>query len=80
MRLRRFIAGAICPQCRAMDRLFIERDQGVPRRRCVACGYADELPDAAPLEPATRITRRRGDATDTIAPVRILDPAKKPKS
>lgn len=41
------------------------------RRRCVACGYTDQRPAAAAVEPSTRLSRAsRGPATET--PVRIL--------
>lgn len=79
MSLRRFIAGAVCPECRAMDRLVIEREGGVQRRRCVACGYVDELPSGVPMEPSTRLTRRPGDPAE-VTPVRLIDPPRKPKS
>ncbi len=34
---RKFIAGAVCPQCQKMDKLYIEDDPAVAR--CAACGY-----------------------------------------
>ncbi len=41
---RRFIAGAVCPQCRELDRLVVERiSETVQRRLCVACGFSDEV-------------------------------------
>ncbi len=67
----RFIAGAVCPGCRALDRLIIETVGDAERRRCVACGYTDQRPAAAAVEPSTRLSRAsRGPATET--PVRIL--------
>lgn len=78
MSMRRFIAGAVCPQCRAVDRIVVEaaeRDEDPPRRRCVSCGFSDTLPLANPAEPVTRLSRRRSPAADA-APVRILDPSR----
>lgn len=75
---RRFVAGAVCPQCRAMDRIVIERGDGGQRRYCVACGYADTMPGGASQEPATRLTRQ-GDSDTEATPLRILDRSK-PKS
>jgi uncharacterized protein len=73
MSMRRFIAGAICPKCRAIDRIVVELDEGGRRRRCVACGYSDTMAGGASAEPATRVTRQR--VTEPAAlPVRIVDP------
>lgn len=42
---KRFIAGAICPQCRVLDTIMMYRDveQKVDYRECVACGFKDEM-------------------------------------
>ena len=72
---RRFIAGAVCPECRAVDRIVLEDEAAVRRRRCVACGHTDELVREAAVEPATRLTRRRESAAGASStPVRIIDP------
>ena len=48
---RRFIAGAVCPRCAAMDKLVIDLESD--RRECVACGFSDARPrDKA--DPAVR--------------------------
>jgi uncharacterized protein len=72
---RRFIAGAVCPQCREADRLVIETDDDQRLRRCVACGFSEAAPESSALVPSTRFTRSRGGAEDS-APVRIVDPTK----
>ncbi len=46
MKGRRFIAGAVCPKCAAVDRIVVEDDGR--RRRCIACGFTDELPAGRP--------------------------------
>jgi uncharacterized metal-binding protein (TIGR02443 family) len=81
------VAGAICPECSAMDRLVLEKehDSGVARRRCVACGYTDTLDSPASLSPRTRLRGGQGGGLDKPAaqltqPVRILDPAVAPDS
>lgn len=72
---RRFIAGAVCPECRAVDRIVLEDADDVRRRRCVACGHTDELVRESAVEPSTRLTRRRDtDGGIGPSPVRILDP------
>jgi len=70
--MRRFIAGAICPECRAADRIVVEEDESGRRRRCVSCGYADLLPEGPATEPATRLSRRRR-AEASAAVVRIVE-------
>lgn len=40
---RKFIAGAVCPQCELMDKLYIEDDYNVAR--CASCGYEMQPPD-----------------------------------
>ena len=38
---KRFIAGAVCPRCAAMDRLVMYEDDGRTVRECVECGFSD---------------------------------------
>ncbi len=40
---KRFIAGAVCPRCNAMDRLVIFRRDDKDFRECVSCGFLDEM-------------------------------------
>jgi uncharacterized metal-binding protein (TIGR02443 family) len=40
---KRFIAGAICPKCKAQDRLVVYRIEQVDYRECVACGFKDQM-------------------------------------
>ena len=35
---KRFIAGAICPKCKAMDTMALTKEQEVEKVTCVACG------------------------------------------
>lgn len=76
MRRPRFIAGAVCPNCGAMDRLQVIVDAESQQRRCVACGYEDSLESAASQEPKTRLAGglRKPAAESAASPVRILDP------
>lgn len=39
----RFLAGAICPKCEAMDRIRVFSKEGKDFRECVSCGFLDEL-------------------------------------
>ena len=40
---KRFIAGAVCPHCAAMDTLVMYKDSGKDFRECVSCGFIDEM-------------------------------------
>ncbi len=59
--MRRFIAGAVCPQCGEIDRLVMETGSGGRERECVHCGYRDELPaESRPAhETPTRVNQPR---------------------
>ena len=72
---RRFIAGAVCPRCSAMDKIVVDLDRDV--RECVACGYTDGRPDApAAGELPTRVNRPAARRVETPAEqVRLVDPA-----
>lgn len=77
MKRPRFIAGAVCPKCGAMDRLQLLDLDGDTGRRCVACGHEDRLESASSMEPKTRLgadQRLPASESDQVAPVRILDP------
>ena len=37
---KRFIAGAICPHCKASDSLMLYMENNVENIECVYCGYA----------------------------------------
>ena len=70
---RRFIAGAVCPRCAAMDRIVVDLD--TDRRECVACGFSDERPSAPVEELKTRVSRPAARRVETRAEaVRLLDP------
>lgn len=44
---KRFIAGAVCPKCKAMDSLMLYLEHNVEKVECVQCGYQMTQPDAA---------------------------------
>ena len=35
---KRFIAGAICPKCKAQDTMALTKENGVEKVTCVSCG------------------------------------------
>lgn len=43
-RKKRFIAGAVCPQCKSMDTLMLFLRDNVEQVECVTCGYHKTRP------------------------------------
>lgn len=75
--IKRFIAGAVCPKCAAMDRIVMYSDEGRQYRECVSCDYKDEMRfNTAPREPDTRVNRTEAERRDAVRPVRLVDPRK----
>ena len=58
---KRFIAGAVCPKCAAMDTLFVyDQDQDV-YRECVSCGFKEKQQfDFKQAELRTRVNKTKG--------------------
>ncbi|MDF2179235.1 YheV family putative zinc ribbon protein [Aliiglaciecola sp. CAU 1673] len=42
---KRFIAGATCPSCKAMDTLMLYLENNVEHVECVQCGHKQTQPD-----------------------------------
>lgn len=76
--MKRFIAGAVCPQCQALDRLVLQSDdrQDPPlmSRRCVDCGFFETLDAAPKFSLPSTIKERKSEDSDNAQIVRILDP------
>lgn len=56
---KRFVAGAVCPQCAEMDRTVLYYNQeGEEVRECVSCGFSQTSNEQAKLDEqlATRVT------------------------
>ena len=84
---KRFISGAVCPSCQVVDRIVIESlqsgegsdelDEQKVRRRCVICGFTEQL-DAAVQAVSAPLPRARYDrsrrTTDQVEVVKILEP------
>ena len=73
---RRFIAGATCPECGAVDRIAIDLDRD--ERGCVACGFREQRPPApAPEELKTRVNRAAARRVETPTEiVTLVDPGR----
>ncbi len=48
MQRKRFIAGAVCPQCQALDTLAVGQEEQVEVVTCVKCGYYQRQSDTPP--------------------------------
>ncbi len=71
---RRFIAGAVCPRCSAMDKIVV--DLGTDARECVACGFTDQRPGdpVVSKEVPTRVSRGAARRVETKAEaVKLVD-------
>lgn len=71
---RRFIAGAVCPRCSAMDRIVNYKLGDKNYRECVACGFKDEIRlQATSRELDTRVNQTDDREVEETA-VKILQP------
>ncbi len=74
MQRKRFIAGAVCPNCKEMDKMVVYLDTDV--RACIACGFSEARPtaDAKPELP-TRVNRPSARRVETpVEVVHLVDP------
>lgn len=71
---RRFIAGAVCPRCKKMDKIVV--DLITEMRACVACDFSEARPtDTASKELPTRVSRASARRVETPAEVvTLVDP------
>lgn len=79
MTRRRFIAGAVCPRCSAMDKIIVDLESDA--RECVACGFSEGRPKegVANGEIPTRVTRGAARRVETPAQVvTLIDDGAKP--
>ena len=42
---KRFVAGATCPKCRALDTIMLYFENNVEKLQCVKCDYAESQTD-----------------------------------
>lgn len=76
---KRFIAGAICPRCAAMDRIRSWEQNGVRYQECVSCDFFDQkaVEEDPATELETRVNRQSPEQPgDELQTVKILDPGK----
>lgn len=81
MKNKRFIAGAHCPTCKAIDKIFTYEvagdGEGVENKKfraCVSCDFEEELRfENAPTELGTRVNRSRTEREQETQQVKIID-------
>jgi len=50
---RRFVAGAKCPKCKAMDSIVLFKVNGVETVECIDCDYSEQQTDEKVTNKAT---------------------------
>ena len=86
---KRFVSGAVCPECRELDRIVLEavpldsteEEEGETsnevQRRCVSCGFTEIMESEAPpngvVLPRARFERAKVPAAEPQV-VRLMDP------
>ena len=74
---KRFIAGAVCPRCAAMDKIVMYQQDEKNFRECVACGYEDEMPLAGGAnEIPTRVNEKAAQREVPEQALKFVDPDK----
>jgi len=71
----RFVAGAVCPRCSAMDRIQVYHRDGQDYRECVNCDFKQPMHIQPPVrELATRVNRNEQEQEQEPQVVKILSP------
>lgn len=76
---KRFVAGAICPRCEALDKIVVYSLKGIDYRECVHCDFKDELHfNSQKKELYTRVNQVDNSEENKIQIVNIIpsDPKK----
>ncbi|GAB3014360.1 YheV family putative zinc ribbon protein [Bowmanella dokdonensis] len=61
---KRFIAGATCPRCQAMDTLMLYLQNNLEHVECVQCGHHQTQPD----EKVSSATRKKESVIGVFKP------------
>ncbi len=65
---KRFIAGAVCPECKQMDKIVMYPDE--KRVECIQCEY-EEIMDGEAEEVEPQLEQSK----DTVSVVRFVEPS-----
>jgi uncharacterized metal-binding protein (TIGR02443 family) len=71
--LRKFIAGAVCPSCKQVDKLYVSTRDGALVCECVACGFRD-VRDRNAEPGSAEFGKGLGEAEAGVGIVRIVQP------
>ncbi len=68
---RRFIAGAVCPKCKQIDKtIVVERAKDRKTRQCISCGFDEPAPSISfSQELPTRLTASKID--EQVQPISL---------
>lgn len=72
---RRFIAGASCPRCSALDTIIMYRENNTEVRECVDCGFKDEMRfQAKAKELETRVNKTEEEKQSEVQVIQFPPP------
>ena len=75
MKNKRFIAGAQCPSCKEIDKIYTYEQEDRKFRACSRCDFSEALQfDAPPRELGTRVNRSLEKRKEDVQAVRLMDP------
>lgn len=75
-KIKRFIAGAICPACGEQDKLYlVDGEDGQRVRACVRCDFSERQRfELSSAELDTRVNRSREQVEQSVQLVKLLTP------
>jgi len=77
MKNKRFIAGASCPKCSELDKIFTYDEEGKRYRACARCDFNEEMRfENNKKELETRVNKSPEPQTEPAQVVRLMDPTK----
>ena len=76
MKNKRFIAGAQCPSCKQVDKVYTYELEDKTYRACTRCDFQEELRFSdTRSELSTRVNRSSVERDNETQAVRIMDPS-----
>ncbi len=75
MKNKRFIAGASCPKCSEMDKIFTFESEDKKYRACTRCDFKEEMRfENNKKELETRVNRIEEQTSESAQVVRLMEP------
>lgn len=79
MKNKRFIAGAVCPKCAEMDKVYTYELQGKKFRACTRCDFNEEMRfEQSRQELSTRVNFSAKTEAEPVTLLQFSNPDKKP--